>query len=221
MIEVLIESIILASSGLLSVGSMTLTILLLISDRGLINGLGYAFGYIIGYSIIGILSVFFQYRTTGGSPAEPSLIPYYILIFLGGLLLYLSLKNYRKESGDSKDNRMVRMVDNITPLRAFGFGLLVTVVNFKNFALFMTALSVVLLSDLVIQQKLIITEILVLVFSSSVLIPIIIYLLFPKQGRNKLLGIKDWLNRNGRPISIWAPLAFGSIFIIKGVLEII
>ncbi len=52
MLTVIIQSLILASSRLLSVGSITLVILLLISDRGWRNGLGYALGYTSAYTAI-------------------------------------------------------------------------------------------------------------------------------------------------------------------------
>ena len=57
MLPVLIQSLFLATSGLLSVGSITLVILLLISDRGWRNGLGYALGYTSAYSLIGVAAV--------------------------------------------------------------------------------------------------------------------------------------------------------------------
>ena len=52
MLPVLIQALVLASAGLLSVGSITLVILLLISDRGWYNGLGYALGYTGAYTVI-------------------------------------------------------------------------------------------------------------------------------------------------------------------------
>jgi len=57
---VLAQSLLLASSGLLSVGSITLVILLLLTDRGWRNGLGYALGatsvfYVIGAGLMLLL----------------------------------------------------------------------------------------------------------------------------------------------------------------------
>lgn len=107
------------------------------------------------------------------------------------------------------------MVDNITPLKAFGFGALVTVMNVKNLALYMTAVSVPLLSRLPIAQKIAITLADALVFCLSVLIPVLIYVTFPRRARETLLAFRGMLERNGRVIGIWLPLVFGVIFIIK------
>lgn len=58
MLPILIQSLVLASAGLLSVGSITIIILLLISDHGLRNGLAYMLSYLSGCTLIGAVVVF-------------------------------------------------------------------------------------------------------------------------------------------------------------------
>ena len=94
---------------------------------------------------------------------------------------------------------------------------MVSVVNFKNLALFLTASSVVVVSDLLITEKLIITILVVLVFCLSVIVPVVIYILFPKRAKDLLNSIKQFLNQHSRPIGIWLPLVFGLIFLIRGI----
>ena len=98
---------------------------------------------------------------------------------------------------------------------------MISVVNFKNLALFLTALSVVIVSDLLITEKIIITLLVVLVFCLSVIIPVTIYLAFPKRAKDLLNGIRQFLNRNSRPIGIWAPLVFGLLLLIKGITDLL
>jgi hypothetical protein len=97
---------------------------------------------------------------------------------------------------------------------------MVSVINFKNLALFLTSLSVVILSDLMLAEKLIINLLVVLVFCLSVIIPVSIYLIFPRRAGNVLNSIKQFLSRNSRPIGIWLPTLFGLILLIKGVTEL-
>jgi threonine/homoserine/homoserine lactone efflux protein len=219
---VFIQSLLLASSGLLSVGSITLVILLLISDRGWYNGLGYALGYTSAYTVIGVSVVVLGYRATENNAGEPGLILPILLMVLGALLVWLSLRNWRKPiSEDKEEPRFFSIVDKITPPKAFGFGAMISVINFKNLALFLTALSVVILSDLIITEKIIITLLVVLVFCLSVIIPVMIYISFPKRANNLLNSIKQTLNRHSRAIGIWAPLTIGLIFLFKGFSELL
>ncbi len=221
MIPVLIQAIVLASAGLVSVGSITLVILLLLSDRGWHNGLGYALGYTSAYTAIGLSAVLLGYRATGNNAGKPGLFLPILLMVLGTLLLWLSLRNWRKPGSESQDEpRFFSIVNKITPPKAFGFGALVSVVNFKNLALFLTALSVVILSDLPITEKIVITLLVVLVFCLSVIVPIIIYIAFPKRAKDLLSSIKHSLNRHSRAIGIWAPLIFGILFLLKGITDL-
>ena len=194
MLLVLFQALVLASSGLLSVGSITLVILLLLSERGWRNGFGYSLGYTSAYTLIGISAVLLGYRASLNSSDEPSLLFPILLMVLGSLLIWLGLRNYRKPpSAKDEEPRFFKIVDSITPLKAYGFGAMVSVVNFKNLALFLTALSVVILSDLLVVEKLIITLLVVLVFCLSVIIPVAIYLIFPKQAERVLNSIKQFI----------------------------
>ena len=222
MLPVLIQSLLLASSGLISVGSITLVILLLLSDRGWRNGLGYTLGYISGYSLIGVSVVLLGYKAAEKSINKPSLFLPILLLALGTLLLLLAYRNWRKPVSEKQgEPRFFSIVDKITPPKAFGFGAMVTVINFKNLALFLTSLSVVVLSNLYIAEKIIITLLVVLVFCLSVIVPVVIYLGFPKQAKDVLNSIKQFLNRHSRPIGIWAPFVFGIILFIKGITELL
>ena len=218
MLTILIQSLIMASAGLFSVGSMTLVILLLLSDRGWRNGLSYALGYFSGYSLIGISVVVIGYRATANRGGESGRWLPTLLVALGLLLLWLAWRNWRKPASPNPEPpRFFAIVDKITPPKAFAFGALVTVINFKNLALFLSALSVVILSALPLAQKIVVALLAALVFCLSVTIPILIYFAFPHRAGNLLNGLKSALERHSHPIGIWAPLIFGLLFILKGI----
>ncbi|MGB7339104.1 MAG: hypothetical protein WBC91_09455 [Phototrophicaceae bacterium] len=68
MLTILVQSLALASGGIVSVGSITIVILLLISERGWRNGLGYMLGYVGAYALIGIAAVILSDTYTSTSP---------------------------------------------------------------------------------------------------------------------------------------------------------
>ena len=218
MLTVLIQSLVLASAGLLSVGSITIVILLLISDRGWRNGLAYATGYVSAYMLIGVSVVWVGYTVAENSSGERGNFSSILFIILGLLLLWLTQRNWRKPPSENNESpRIFAIIDKISPPKAFGFGALVTVINFKNLAIFLSAVSVPLLSNLPLPAKMIIALLDALVFCTAVIIPVLIYVAFPEQANERLNWIKQTLERHGRPIGIVAPLLFGVIFLIRGI----
>jgi threonine/homoserine/homoserine lactone efflux protein len=218
---VLLQSLVLASGGIFSVGSITLVILPLISDRGWRNGLAYMTGYVGAYTLIGIAAVSVGYQTAGNNSEKPAIFMPILFMVLGIVLLWLTQRNWRKAPSE-RDNspRLFSIVDKITPPKAFMFGAFVTVVNFKNLAIFLSAVSIVLVSDLLLPSKILMVLPVVLVFCLSVIIPVLIYVSFPERANERLGRLKQTLETHSRAIGIWVPLVFGLIFLMRGISQI-
>jgi threonine/homoserine/homoserine lactone efflux protein len=134
------------------------------------------------------------------------------------LLLYFTVRNWRK--GPQEINappRIFQFVDKLNTLKAFGLGLAIAVINFKNLAIFLSAISVVMVSTLLTSQKIFITLLVVLVFCASVIVPVLIALVFPQQAEEKLGWIKQTIDTHRYQIGIWVPLVFGVLFILRGI----
>lgn len=223
MLPILLESLILASAGLFSVGSITIIILLLMSEHGLRNGLAYMLGYVGGYMVIGVSVIFVGFTVTeNNSGASGSFMPI-LFIVLGCLLLFLAQRNWRKPPAatTNENPRLLSLIDKITPPKALALGALITVINFKNLALFLTAVSIPLLSDLPLPSKIIIVILDALVFCTAVIVPILVYILFPKRSDQFLNWIKHTLETHNRQIGIWLPLIFGLLFFMRGILALL
>ena len=217
MLTVLVQSVALASVGLFSPGSITMVILLLMSGKGWRNGVGYALGYVSMYTLIGATAILLGVGSAETASDEQSLTTSIVLTILGLLLLTLGLRSWRKPpSENSTGSRFSTILDKITPIRAFGFGSLVSIINFKNLAIFLTSLSILLVSDLAIPTKLIILIPLVLVFCMSVIMPILIYVAFPTRANEYLTRIKQTIEKYSRPIGIWLPIIFGALLLLRG-----
>jgi len=218
MLTVLIQSLVLASAGLLSVGSITIIILLLMSDQGLWNGMGYALGYFGVYTLIGVSVILAGDAMASGSSGENGRFLPIMFVIMGTLLLSLSYRNWRKPPSQTTENpRLFSIIDKITPLKAFAFGATRIFGGFKNLALFLTAVSVPLVSNLLLPSKITIVILIALVFCASVIIPVLVYILIPKRADQFLSWIKRTIAANSRTISIWLPLIFGLIFLLKGI----
>ncbi len=218
MLSVLLEAIVLASGGILSVGSITIVILFLLSERGMQVGVGYAAGYTLSYSLIGVAVVMLGYRSSLQGNSEPNNFLPVLFIFLGLLLLYLAFRNWRKGPQDNAaPPRIFQFIDQFTTLKAFGFGLAIGVINFKNLAFFLSGISVILVSRLLIAQKIAVTLLMVLTFCASVIVPLLIALIFPQQAEEKLGWIKETIDTHRYQIGVWLPLVFSVLFFLRGI----
>ena len=218
MLPILIQSLVLASAGLLSVGSITIVILLLMSDQGLRKGVAYMLGYMGAYMLIGVAATLIGAKLAEARSGESGDFLPLLFVVLGLLLLWLTLRNWRKPPSENKGNpRLFSIIDKITPIKAFLFGAVVTVINFKNLALYVTAVSVSLVSDLPLPSKIITVLLVTLVFCTSVIVPVLVTILFPKQADKFLNWVKHTLETHSRAIGIIAPLLFGLIFLIRGI----
>lgn len=223
MLTVVVQSLLLASGGILSAGSITIVLLLLISGQGWRNGLAYTLGYTGAYTLIGLTVVLVGVRmAAGGSQEEMGPWLPVGLVALGTLLLAISLRNLRAPAGGPQEPpRLFRVVDNLTPTRAFGFGALVTVLNFKNLAIFLSAVAVPLVSDLTLPAKIVVVLLVVLVFCSAVIVPVLIYVVRPDRAQRRLTWLRETLESYRRPIGIWLPLIFGLLFLSRGLSELL
>ena len=213
---VVLQALLFASSGMLSVGSITIMVILLMDDSGMGNAVAYMTGYFSGYLTIGILAVSLVYH-----PVQLRANPVFgiLTVTIGILLVYMGLRNIRKQ-GTGEESRIFRVIEEITPRRAFLTGAVVTVINFKNLTLFLTAVSVIVVSDLDLGQRILLVTAVAVMFCIVLTIPMLVYTVFPTRRTEVLKGIRDWLNRHGRGISIVVPVVFGVIFIVRGVVQL-
>jgi len=196
-----IQAILLASGGILSIGSIMIVILLLISDGGWRNGLAYMVGYVTAYTLIGLSAVLIGFNDATGEADGGGQVGPILWSLLGILLLWMALRNWRKPPDVAQEPpRIFAILDNITPIKALVFGAVVTVLNFKNLA-----------------EKIMIVLCVVLVFCAAVIAPVLVYLSFPQQAYQRLNRLKEFLESRSRPIAIWVPLLFGLIFFMRGV----
>lgn len=217
MFPVLLESLVLAAAGLLSVGSITIVILLLMSERGWRCGLGYMAGYLCAYTVIGAAAVLVGYQANGSSSSAAEIASSVVLLLLAALLLWMAQRNWRRRRTPSEDRpRLFTLVDRMTPVKALALGAAVTVVNVKNLAIFLSAVSVVIVSGLAVSTKLLIAVLDAVVFSAAVVIPVLIYLSWPARARERLGKIQQALQERRRPIGIWVPAFFGTLFLVQG-----
>lgn len=218
MLPVLLQSMTLAAAGVFSVGSITLVLLLLMSPRGWVSGVAYAAAYTGAYAGIGVAVLLLGRGAPSGPPGGGGgTVSSVLLLVLAGLLLWVGQRNRRRAPAPpGEQSRLFRLVDRLTPLRAFGLGLAVSMVNVKNLVIFLSAVSVVVVSGLGTTAGLVVVLVDAVVFSAAVLVPVAVYAASPARARERLGRMRRLLRENARPIGIWVPTVFSIVFGVQG-----
>ena len=222
MLALFAQSLAIAATGIIAPGSITLVILLLMSDRGWQNGLSFMSGYIVSYAVIGVSVLTLEIGLGRGGPHERHLILSLGLVLLGLLLLIIAIVNWLRrptpglESAEGRPSFFTRLVGDVNPAKSFAIAAGFSVVNIKNFATFVAASSVLGLSRLHFPAKLGLLLPVLFVFCLSVIIPVFIYRVFPLQATVYLSRIKDTITRYGPQIVFGFLLLFSAIFLFNG-----
>lgn len=218
MMTVFVQSLALASVGIISPGSITIVILLLMSGKGWRNGMGYALGYIGMYSAIGVTAIVLGLGSAENINNEQSLTTSIVLLVLGTLLLLIGLRSWHTPPTEKREEtRFSTILNTVTLPRSFGLGAVVAILNVKNLAIFLTSLSILLASTLPIPTQLLMFIPLILIFCISVIAPVLIYIAFPARADEYLTRIKQTIDRYSRPIGIVIPILIGILLLSRGI----
>ncbi len=210
----LLQALLLASTGFFSVGAILLAIVLLLSKGGWKNGLAYAVGYTFTYLLVGggVLLIEGQRPATQQGPSFWGSL---LLWGMAALMFWFSWRGLRQPIRQQGPGWLQRL-DQLTPRQSLAFGALVVISNVKNLALFLSAVSVLLVTELPLVQQLLFLLPLTLTFCLSVLAPGLLYWLFPQRAQPWLQHARSFLATHQRPINIWLPFFFGLFFLVRG-----
>ncbi len=220
MITTLLQALAVAALGIPAPISITLVILFLMSSPGWRNGQLFALGYTISYAIIGTLVLLFGGNSVELLRTEPTTTRAYVLIALSVVLMAIAIRNLYQQQTATDDSasqsRFSSLIGPITPAKSFAIAAAVSVINVKNLALFLSAVSVLLLGKMPLPNKLLMLPLVVLTFSMSVIIPVAIYRLYPDKAETYLTWINTTISRYSRPIGIALTFLLSIFFVYRG-----
>lgn len=215
-----LESFAVASGGLLSIGSILVVLLLLSTRGGAGRAAAWYAGYGGGYLAMGQGLLVLGHHvaaTTPATNAEPGRVGPAIAVLLGALLLFFGLRRWRRPPApDAPPPRLFAQLDQLSLPRAFGFGLLVTVINLKNLAIYLSAIGILAEARLPLDQALPAGAAVTLLFTSAVLAPLVVYALLRARADPWLSAFRRVLERHSRPLTIGVMLLFGTLFLLRG-----
>jgi threonine/homoserine/homoserine lactone efflux protein len=195
-------------------------ILMLLSPKAKVTSVGFLLGWLAGILVAIVLftllsSVLPQQDESGSSPVAGT-----IKIILGALLLFLAGKQWRERPGEGEQAAMPKWmsaIDSFTAIKGLGLGFLLSAVNPKNLLLAISAGLIVGDAGLSFGTTAVIIAVFVLLAGSTVLIPVIGYLVASDRLAGPLDRLRGWLVDNNATIMAVLLLVIGVSVIGKGI----
>ncbi len=163
--------------------------------------------------------VAFGFLLTGGAADAPGAGRFKaaLLIVLGIFLLITAYKKWAKEPDpDAPPPKWLTMLDSVTPLRAFLFGVGFILIAIKLWVFTLGAITTIGEAQLGRGPSTVAFLWYVLLAQLLLILPILIRLLLPKQAAGWLRAFGDWLEKYNGPIVMVVSLVFGLFFLYRG-----
>lgn len=195
-------------------------ILMLLSPNARRTGIGFLLGWSIGI----VVPVTAFVLVAGALPPKtgsdgPDPIRAIIQFVLAALLLLLAVVQWRRRPAPGAEPALPKWmsaIDSFTFARALGLGLLLSIPRPKNLLIAASAGMLIGGAGLSSASAAIATSVFVLCAVSTVLIPVVAYLLAAERLRAPMEALREWLARENAVITTVLLVVIGVLMIGKG-----
>lgn len=191
-------------------------LLILLSKRAKLNSIFFMVGWLLG--ILLLVSSAMQFALTSDTTTGTHALKNIINGILGMLLIFFALKQFKnrpKKGKAVKVPKWMAAVENFSPIKSFGVGLGLAVLNFKNTPMGIAA-GVVLSDHARTTPEMVAgLSFYVLLAGSSIVLPVFGFLLFGKKLQSVFKTLKEWLVYNNATIMFVLFLILGVLLLSK------
>lgn len=199
---------------------MIAAILMLLSPKARVTSVGFLLGWVLGIILAATIFTLLSSVLPAEDPNASKPITGVIQLVLGAGLLFLALTHWRKRpkhGGEAALPKWMKAIDTISFFGAFGLGLLLAGVNPKNLLLGASAGVAIGSPGLPVGQTIGSIAIYTVIAASTVLVPVIGYLLAADKLRGPLDALRGWLAKENAVIMAVLLLVIGVSVIGKGI----
>jgi len=195
-------------------------ILILFSDRARSNGLSFLAGWVIGLAAVSTVVYLVSDAANAGSDSTTSDSISWGKVVVGVLLLGLARREFAKRPAPGEPAtrpKWMATVESITPVRAFGLAIVLSVVNAKNLALAVGAAAGLGQLGLDTEDAVVALAVFVAVGSLSILFAVVYEFAGGERATKTLDEMKAWLTEHNAAVMAVLFLVFGTVLIAKGI----
>ncbi|GAA5085782.1 GAP family protein [Microbacterium yannicii] len=195
-------------------------ILMLLSPKARVTGTGFLLGWVLGIVVAVTVFTLLSSVLPEAEEDEAQPIKGVIQLVLGVLLLLLAARQWRgrpKAGEEPALPKWMQAIDTITFPKALGLGFLLSAVNPKNLLLAASAGVTIGAAGLDGGSIVVVIAIFTLIAASTVLVPVVGYLVAAEKLRGPLDALRGWLAKENAVIMAVLLLVIGVAIIGKGI----
>jgi threonine/homoserine/homoserine lactone efflux protein len=198
-------------------------ILMLLSPRARVNGPAFAVGWVVGIIVVVGIAYTVSDSADVATDTDASHTSSTVLLVLGALLLFAAVRHWRNRPAPGTDVAMPKWmsgIDSVTPVKALGFGFVLSAINPKCLAFGVAAGILLGQAHLSSSDSCATVVVFALISSISVFIPVLWALLGGDNARHHLDSWKAWLSQNNAAVMAVLFLVFGVLLVGKGLQQL-
>jgi threonine/homoserine/homoserine lactone efflux protein len=187
-------------------------VLMLVTARARTNGPAFVIGWLVGLAIVGAIVLGIAGPADSTDEADPATWVAVLEIVLGALLLLMALKELRSRPQPGEEVEMPKWMsalDDFTPVKAAGAGVLLSALNPKNLLLSVAAAAAIAGSGVSGGSQAVAYAVFAVIASIGVATPVVIYFAMGDRAAALLDGLRGWMARNNAVIMAVLLLVIG------------
>lgn len=195
-------------------------ILMLLSPKARVTSVGFLLGWVTGIVVAVTVFTVLSSVLPGGETDASNPVKGVIQLVLGALLLLLALRQWRARPKAGEEPALPKWmlaIDQVTFAKALGLGFLLSAVNPKNLLLAAAAGTDIGSAGIDTGSIVVAIAVFTLVAASTILIPVVGYLVAAEKLKAPLAALRGWLAKENAVIMAVLLLVIGVNLIGKGI----
>lgn len=189
-------------------------ILMLLSADAHATAVGFAAGWVIGIVAATVLFVVLSEAVT---PEDGSSATSWIKLVLGAVLLAVGVQQLRGRNDQESLPTWMAAIDTMTVPTGFGLGCALAAVNPKNIVMYAAAGVTISSAELATGTVVLSAAVFAVLASTTVVVPVVAYLLAADRLRKPLATLKDWLQVHNAAVIGTLVFVIGFVLMGKGI----
>lgn len=195
-------------------------ILMLLSRNPGPTSIGFALGWVVGIVVGTVVFLVISSNANLQTDSGPSTAASWVKLVLGVLLVLLAVMQWRKRPKPGQAAvlpKWMSAIESFTPVKATGLAFALSAFNPKNLLMFVSVGVAVGTMHLSVGGDVVAVAVFTVLAASTVLVPVIGFLLAAEKVKPWLDGLKIWLEANNATVMAMLLLVLGVVQFGKGI----